>query len=324
MSTGFRILITDRAWPNCEIERELFSQIGAEIIEAPATDEATLSSLAADVDAILTCWAEVTPAVIQASPNCRVISRFGIGLDNICLETATSRQIPVTYVPDYCLEEVAEHTLALLFSLGRKIAFYHQQAKQNIYDRQAGPELRRMSEQTLGLVGFGRIAQTVFRKAQSLGFTVVAHSLSGNDRGTGCRMVDLEELLRTSDYVSLHLPLTERSHRMFGADQFQMMKSSAFLINTSRGGLIDHAALWEAIQEGELAGAGLDVFDPEPPDLSDPLFQDERVIVTPHAAFLSRESLVELRRRTCEQTIQVLQGEKPAHLANPQVWPKSV
>jgi D-3-phosphoglycerate dehydrogenase / 2-oxoglutarate reductase len=320
MTNRLRVLITDRAWPDCEIERGIFSRIGAEIIEAPDVNESTLEELAADVDAILTCWATVTPKVIHAAKRCKVISRFGIGLDNICLKTADELKIPVTYVPDYCIEEVADHTLALLLAMSRKIAFYHHRSKQQEYDRQAGPPLRRLSSQTLGLIGFGRVGVLVFRKATALGLNVIAHSPSGNHRGTGCQMVDRENLLSESDYVSLHLPLTDESRGLLSTAEFHAMKRTAFLINTSRGAMIDHDELWRAIQNNELAGAALDAFDPEPPDLSQPLFCDERVIVTPHAAFLSEESLRELRRRTCEQTVQALQGLKPDYLANPSVW----
>jgi D-3-phosphoglycerate dehydrogenase len=321
MTNRLRVLITDRAWPDCEIERGIFSRIGAEIIEAPDANESTLVKLAVDVDAILTCWATVTPKVIHAAKRCKVISRFGIGLDNICLRTADELKIPVTYVPDYCIEEVADHTLALLLAMSRKIAFYHHRSKRLEYDRQAGPPLRRLSSQTLGLIGFGRIGLLVYRKATAMGLNVIAHSPSGNNRGTGCQMVALETLLSESDFVSLHLPLTDESRGLLSAAEFLTMKRTAFLINTSRGAMIDHDDLWSAIQNNELAGAALDVFDPEPPDLSQPLFCDERVIVTPHVAFLSEESLRELRRRTCEQTVQALQSLKPDNLANPSVWP---
>jgi D-3-phosphoglycerate dehydrogenase len=316
----FRVLITDRAWPDLDIERDALSAIGAEIIDSPSGDEATLVNLARDADAIGTCWAKVTPAVIQASSRCRVIARFGIGLDNIAVETATSLRIPVTYVPDYCVSEVADHALALLLSLARKVAFFHLRTKQGEYRLQTGPPLRRLAGRRLGLVGFGRIAQNLYAKAAALGFDVIAHSATGNDRGTGCRMVSFDELLTTSDYISLHVPLTERTRYLFGPREFERMQLTACLINTSRGALIDHVALWKAIETGQIAGAALDVFDPEPPDLSLPLFGDERVIVTPHAGFLSAESLVELRHRAAAQIAQSLQGLRPENVVNPAVF----
>lgn len=323
MSRKFRVLITDRAWPDVEVERLILSPIGAEIVDSPAGDEATLIELARDVDAIGTCWAKVTPAVIEAASRCRVISRFGIGLDNIDIVTATARRIPVTYVPDYCVSEVATHALAMLLALVRKVTFFHLRTKQGEYRLQSGTKLRRISELQLGLVGFGRIAQELYAKARAIGFHVSACSRSGNAHGTDCPMVSFDQLLEQSDYISLHVPLTDESHGMFGSREFERMKRTACLINTSRGALIHPQALWQAIQSGTIAGAALDVFDPEPPDLSQPLYCDERVIVTPHAAFLSEESLSELRRRTATQIAQSLQGLRPGNVVNPQVYDQS-
>ncbi|MFP6768613.1 MAG: C-terminal binding protein [Planctomycetaceae bacterium] len=319
MGDALKVLITDRAWPDCHIEREILSAVGAEVIEAPDGRESTLVELAADASAIATCWAEVTEAVINATMNCRIIARFGIGLDNIAIETATSRGIPVTYVPDYCVPEVSDHAVALLLTALRKTAFFHQQTKSGHYALSEGPPLRRLAGQRLGLIGLGRIGQAVVPKARALGFEVVAHTLTANDHDTGCPMLSIDELLRTSDAVSLHLPLTDATHQIINADSLNLMPDHAVLINTSRGGLIDHAAVWDALRTDRLGGLALDVFDPEPPDLSDPLFADHRVIATPHAAFLSRESLHELRSRTARQIADVLDGRLPEHVVNPAV-----
>jgi D-3-phosphoglycerate dehydrogenase / 2-oxoglutarate reductase len=323
MPARYRVLITDRAWPDCEVEREILAAAGAEIVEAPQADAATLVELARDCDAIGTCWANVTEAVIRAAVRCRVIARFGIGLDNICVKTATQRGIPVTCVPDYCVEEVAEHTLALLFSLARRVPLFDARAKRGEYDRRVDPPLRRLTGRTLGLVGFGRIAQAVFHRGRALGLHVVAHSRSGDDHGTGCPMTSLDDLLAASDFVSLHCPLTDETRQLIGAARLRRMKPTAFLINTSRGPLINSEALWDAVRSGRIAGAGLDVFDPEPPDLSQPLFRDERVVVTPHAAFLSADSLHALRSRAARQIADVLQQRRPASLVNPEVWPEA-
>jgi D-3-phosphoglycerate dehydrogenase len=319
-SPQYRVLITDRAWPNLYIEREILASVGAAVIDAPSGDEPTLVELARDADAIGTCWAKVTPAVIEAAPRCRVIARFGIGLDNIALETATARGIPVTYVPDYCVPDVADHALALLMACARKVAFFHLRTKSGEYKLQAGPPLRRLAGQRLGLVGFGRIAQNLYAKARALGLQVMAFSSSNDAHGTGCTMMPFEQLLFESDYVSLHLPLTDKTRQLIGQRELALMKPSAYLINTSRGSIIDRRALQNALQQGAIAGAALDVFDPEPPDLSEPLYRDERVIVTPHAAFLSEESLVELRSRASTQIAQALQGRRPEHVSNAQVY----
>lgn len=316
----FCVLMTDRAWPDSELERQILAEIDADVIDAPASDEATLSELAQDVDAIATCWARVTDSVIRAATHCRVIARFGIGLDNIAVATASELGIPVTYVPDYCVPEVSDHTLALLLACARKIAFFHHRTKSGVYNLQEGTLMHRLSNCTLGLVGFGRIGQEVFRKASVLGLDIVAHTPSGNDYGTGCRMVGFDQLLQQSDFVSLHLPANEQTHRLVGTAEYARMRRSAFLINTSRGALVDHDALWSALENNSIAGAALDVFDPEPPDLTHPLFRHDRLIVTPHAAFWSEESLRELRSRTACQVSQALQGRRPEHVVNPQVY----
>jgi D-3-phosphoglycerate dehydrogenase / 2-oxoglutarate reductase len=311
-----RVLITDAPWGDVEIERELLEPAGCEVLLAPADDEQTLADLARDVRAIATCWAPVTARIIDAATRCRHVARLGIGLDNIDIPAATARGMVVTNVPDYCVEEVAHHALALLLAHARQVAFFHRQTKQGIYDLQAAAPMRRLSRQTLGLIGFGRTARRLREMALGIGLSVIAHTPSGNDYGTGCEMVSLDEVLSRSDYLSIHAPLTDESHHLIDSAALSRLRPTAFLINTSRGGLIDHDALWEALQQNRLAGAGLDVFEPEPPDLSQPLFGDERVILSPHAAFVSEESLVELRQRVAQQILDVLAGRTPEHVVN--------
>ena len=314
-----RVLLTDRPWADSTIERGILAAAGIDLIEAPTGDEATLSRLAADCQAIMTCWAKVTQTVIAASPGCKHVARLGIGLDNIDVAYATSQKILVTNIPDYCIEEVAEHALALLLGLARNVAFHYLKTKQGVYDLRAGQPLRRLSGQTLGLLGFGRTGQLLRLKVLGLGLNVIAHSATGSDRGTGCEMVSLEELFRRSDFLSLHTPLTPQTKHVVNASSLATMKPHAVIINTSRGPLIDHAALWAALQSNTIGGAGLDVFEPEPPNLADPLYSDERVIATPHIAFVSAESLVNLRVRTAKQVVDVLQNRVPENVINPQV-----
>ena len=292
----FKVLLTDYAWADLDIERQTLAEIDAELVVATRQDADSLAALAADVDAIMTNWAKVPAQVIGASPKCRIVSRLGIGLDNIDVRAATERRIVVTNIPDYCLIEVAEHALALLLALSRKVAFYHQATKSGKYELQAGPKLRRIEGQTLGIVGLGNIGRRLAEKATALGLNVLATSRSRPAPPPGVAYCSLEELLAHSDYVSLHTPLTAETRHLIGRDQLARMKPTAYLINTARGGLIDNAALAAALDDERLAGAGLDVQDPEPPDLSQPPWNHPRVIVTPHAAFVSEESLANLRR----------------------------
>jgi D-3-phosphoglycerate dehydrogenase len=257
--------------------------------------------------------------VIAASGQCRIVSRLGIGLDNIDVAYCTESQIPVTNIPDYCLIEVAEHALALLLALSRKVAYYHCEAKNGRYVLQAGPKLRRIEGQTLGIVGLGNIGRKLAAKALGIGLKVIATSRSRKNPLPGVEYVSLDELLARSDYVSLHLPLSKENRHMIGAAQLAKMKPTAYLINTARGGLVDQAALAAALKDGKLAGAALDVQDPEPPELSQPPFNDPRVIVTPHAAFVSEESLENLRRRVAGQVAVRLTGGVPENVVNPSV-----
>lgn len=313
---ALRALFTDRPWGNSDLEREILAPIGVEVIEATNGDESTLVALAKEADAIATCWAKVTENVIAAAPRCRIICRMGIGLDNIALPAATARSIPVTNVPDYCIEEVADHTLALLLALSRNIGFYHLRTKRGEYDLKAGPPMRRLAGQTLGLLGLGRIGRRVAEKARGLGLRVIAHTRSGDDHGTGCPMVSLDTLFQESDFLSLHAPLTPATRHILDERALRQMRPHAVVLNTSRGPLIDPEALATALRENRIAGAGLDVFEPEPPDLADPLYRDERVIVTPHAAFVSEDSLIDLRQRVARQIAARLTGSVPENVVN--------
>lgn len=314
-----RVLLLDYAWPDLDIERSTLAEYDAELIVAPLGDLAATKRLAADADAIMTNWVDVPDELIDAAPNCRIISRLGIGLDCINVRHATARGIPVTNVPDYCLIEVAEHTMALLLSLARKIHLFHANARAGRYDLKAGFPLRRVAGQTLGIVGMGNTGREVAKRALAIGLRVLATSRSRRNPMPGVAWADLDELLAQSDFVSLHVPLTNETRHMIGAAQLAKVKPTAFLINTARGGLVDHCALADALAKNALAGAALDVQDPEPPDLLQSPWNDPRVIVTPHAAFYSSESVDDLRRRASHQVGLRLSGGRPENVVNPEV-----
>jgi D-3-phosphoglycerate dehydrogenase len=332
-------LITDYAWPDVELERRILAAEDVELVVAPDGAESTLATMAAryEVAAIMACWAKVTPAVIDASPRCRHVARLGIGLDNIDVNHCSQRGIPVTNVPDYCRVEVAEHTLALILALGRNVAWYHQATKSGSYAIGAGPPLRRLAGRTVGIVGYGGIGREVAARAAALGFRVlattrrpptlsapptaspqpsVAQPLTAQPLTAPVSFVSFEELLAASDFVTLHLPLTESTRHVINRESLARFRPGAFLINTARGGLVDHDALAEALADQRLAGAALDVQTPEPPDLARVPYNDARVIVTPHAAFLSAESLIDLRTQATRQVLARLRGEEPAHVVN--------
>jgi len=315
--TKIRILLTDVAWPDTTIEQSLCANSGCELVIAPNTDESTLTELADNVDAIVTCWAEVTAVVLAATHGrCQVVSRLGIGLDNIDMNYCTQHQIPVTNIPDYCLQEVAEHTLASIFALGRQLGTFHLRTKNNDYQREVAPSIRRIHGQTLGIVGLGNIGQRVASLANAVGLNVIGTRRDMTQAVGGVRLADFTEVINISDFVSLHLPLTHDTQQILGADQFAAMKNSAFLINTARGGLIDHAALAAALENNQIAGAALDVQDPEPPNLTIAPYNDPRIIVTPHTAFISEESITDLRTRCFENTLNILSGRPGKYIVN--------
>lgn len=314
----YRALYTDFPWSDTSVEQAILDEVECQIVPSPDNRVETLAGLAPGVDLILTCWAPVNRRVIDAADRCRYIARTGIGLDNIDVAHATSRGIVVTNVPDYCIEEVAEHALALVFALGRNIGGYHISTKEGVYDLVDGLPVERITGKTLGVVGLGRIGKCLARKASALGMSVVGTNRSGQ-APEGVRWLSRDELLARSDYVSLHLPLGDETKHFVDERALALMKPTAFLINTSRGGLVDHAALARALSENSIAGAGLDVQFPEPPDLHTPPYSDPRVIVTPHVAFCSSDSTHELRTRVARQTVDFLSGRTPENVVNPEV-----
>ena len=321
----YRVLVTDFVWPSTEPERAVLAQIGAEIIEAPDPSEDTLASLAADSDAIMTCFAQVTEKVVRSAKKCIVISRYGVGVDNIAVDTATNEGIIVTYVPDYCVDEVSDHVMALLLTWNRQVVFYNQVAKQGRWEGTRSPvPLVRLRGRTIGVVGLGRIGRAVAAKAGAFGLDVLAHDpyLAPNaPTPDGVKVVDLPTLLGQSDYVSLHTPLNEETRGLISTREFNQMKSDAFIINCARGPIIDEDALYFALRNRVIAGAGLDVMEQAAPPASHPMFQLDNLLVTPHVGFLSQESVLELETRTAQATVDVLQGRMPEFLVNPPVLP---
>ena len=317
-----RILITDIAWPDYEIEKGVLSAVDGEIMLAGGGTPAEIIELAPRADAILTCWKDVPPEALDIAPNCKVVSRYGIGLDNIPIGRATELGMLVTNVPDFCLEEVSDHVMALLLSTARQLLPLARNPDRSGWTRETPRPIPRVRGQTLGLIGFGNIARALVPKALGFGLRVIAYTprLRQSDAPEGVEVTnDLAALLSDSDYVSIHCPLTEETAHIIDEAALAQMKSSALLINTSRGGVIDEEALIRALQDGRIGGAALDVTDPEPPSADNPLLALENVIVTPHAAFYSVEATAELARKAAANVVTVLQGGVPGTLVNEEV-----
>jgi D-3-phosphoglycerate dehydrogenase len=319
---NFKVLITDYAWPSLDIERRILGEAGAELVVAETGSEAECLRLAPPVDAILTNWKQVTPAVLNAAPKCRIVSRYGVGVDNIAVAHATELGIPVTNVPDYCFEEVSDHTMALLLACARRVVTFATLTRQGSWDVRQGRPIQRVRGQTLGLIGFGRNGRAVAGKALGFGLKLLVYDPWVTAEAVapfGTLTSDLDALLRASDYVSVHVPLTAETRNLINARTLRLMKPGAYLINTSRGPIIDEAALAQALREKWIAGAGLDVLVQEPGDLANPLLALDNAIITPHASFYSEESIAELEQKACERVVLALRGETPPNVVNPAV-----
>lgn len=317
----FTVLVTDRAWPDLAVEREVLGPLGVDLIE-PGEDDEVMIALGPRLDAILTCWRTVPPALLDNAPKCRMVSRYGIGLDNIPVDRATALGMIVTNVPDFCLDEVSDHAMALLLAAARRIVPFAGETAGGVWAPSGGRELPRLRGRTLGIVGYGNIGRALVPKARAFGLTVLVYTprLAPGSRADGSIAAgSLDELLAAADFVSLHVPANAETRGMIGEAALRAMKGTAWLINTSRGAVIDEPALIRALDEGWIAGAALDVLASEPPPADHPLLSRPNVIVTPHIAFASAEAVIELRRRAAEHVSRVLRGEVPPHVVNPEV-----
>lgn len=312
---AYFIAVTDSpAGADLAIEQSVL--VGMRVEPIAAHEQADLIAALRDADAVMCMHARIDRAVIGSLQRCRVIARFGTGLDNIDVPAATEAGIPVAGVHNYCTVDVADHTMALLLCWNRKVLDYHHfvveerwnQRTQTTGNWGCGP-LVRLSGQVLGLLGFGAIGRAVAQRAQAFGLRVIAssrHPDAAVASRLGVQLVSRDELLATSDYLSLHLPLTTETRQIIDARALGLMKKGAVLINTSRGGLLDEAALVEALRTNHLSGALLDVYQQAPLPVGHPLRSLPNVILTPHVAFYSEQSLADLRRLTAEAVRQYL------------------
>ena len=318
-----RVLVTDYVWPSTDPERAVIEAGGAELTVAPAGDEDTLTELARDADAIMTCFAKVTERVVRAAERCVVISRYGVGVDNIAVDTATELGILVTYVPDYCVDEVSDHVIGMMLGWNRRIVMHNDDTKRNGWGNAGlGFRMMRLRGKTFGVVGFGRIGQAAAQKAKAFGMHVIANDPfvdAAAMAAAGVEKADIDDLLARAHVVTLHSPLIPQTANMMGAAQFDRMRDDAFLINCARGGLIDEDALYDALVSGKIAGAGLDVLVDIAPPLDHRIIQLDNVIVTPHTAFFSQEATLELEERAAAEVIRVFDGKMPDNLVNPAV-----
>ena len=319
------IAVSDSVFPNLNLAREVLSRVGAELLLAEAPTSEAIMQVARNADAVLVTYTKITAEMIGKMTRCRIISRFGIGVDNVDIAAATKAGIVVTRVPDYCIDEVSDHTMALLLALARKIPFANSRAHAGHWEMPAVVPIYRLRGSVLGLVGFGRIPQLVAPKAKAFGLKVISYDPLVSQEmmnRAGVEKVEFSELISVSDHISIHAPLLPETDHLFNASIFCKMKPTAYLINTARGPIVDEQALAQALDQGHLAGAALDVLSREPPSAS-PLFGRENVILTPHMSFYSAESLIDLQRKAADEVVRVLSGDAPLHPLNPEALQSS-
>jgi len=325
MRAKWKVVITDYNYPDLSIEEQELARWDAQVIPAQCRTPEEVLAVARDADALISQYAPITREVIYELKNCKAIGRYGIGVDNIDVQAATERSIAVINVPSYCEEEVSDHTLAFILAWARKIAHYNAEIRQGVWDWKSGRPIRRLQGQTLGLLGFGKIARLVAKKAKCFGFKVIAYDPYVPNEAfeeIGVEKAEFDQLLKESDFLSIHLPLTINTYHIINADALAKMKPTACLINTSRGGVIDEKALINALKENRIAGACLDVTDPEPPARDNPLLSMPQVLLSPHAAWYSEESQKDLRKKIATDIGRALWQIIPEGLVNRELTAK--
>ena len=325
MADKAKVVITDYVWDSLDVENRILGQLANLTALKTKTPDEFLGK-AADCDALLNTYAgPITAEAMARMPNCKIIARYGIGVDTIDLAAATAAGIIVTNNPTYCIEEVAEHTMALILGCARKIPFYDRAVRAGTWAVPPGKPLFRMAGSTIGLVGFGNIARQVAVRAATFGMRVLFSDpvvKEGQFKVPG-KKVPLPTLLKESDFVSMHPPLTPQTRGMINDETIALMKPTAFLINCSRGPIVDTAALVRALDGRRIAGCALDTIDPEPLPDPHPLRGRENVIITPHAAWYSEKAMVGLQEGAPNEVRRVLTGEWPVNVVNPAVRGKT-
>lgn len=315
------IAVADSPFPNLDPAKAVLSELDAELVMAEEATVEGILKVAAQADGLMVTYGQINADVIAGLEKCKVIGRFGLGVDNIDIDAATKAGIAVVYVPDYCVDEVSDHAMAMLLNLARKVSFSNSLVQAGRWEMPAVTPLSRLRGRTLGLAGLGQIPRAVTPKAQSFGLKVIAFD-PFIDKDVAAKLdvdlVDFETLLKSSDYVSIHVPMMAETENLFGADAFRQMKPDALLINTARGPLVDTDALAKALDAGEIGGAALDVVPVEPLPADSALVGRDNVVLTPHTAFYSEDALLDLQIKAARDVAAVLGGDKPKYPVNPE------
>lgn len=308
-TTLLKAVITDWGFPSLDPERQAFAPLGVDVDAHQCKTEEEVAAVVRDADVVLTQWAPVRAKAIASMLHCKGIVRYGIGLDNVDLVAAKKRGIPVRNIPDYCLHEVADHTFALMLSLQRQVCSVDRLVRAGTWKITPPLPLPPLRQSTIGLIGFGRIAQLVAQRAKGFAINVIASDPFAPDNvfsSLGVQRVERADLLKNADIVSLHCPLTDETKHVINAESLTTMKPTALLVNTSRGGLVDTDALVEALGRKQIAGAALDVLEQEPIPAQHTILTFPNVIITSHTAWYSNASIVELQKKAAAAAIELL------------------
>ena len=315
-----KVVITDYDFGDIDIERSLLEPIGAEVIGLQAKSEEALFAAASDCAAMINQYARIGAKTIARMQQCRVIARYGVGVDIVDVEAATEKGIQVTNVRDYCIEEVADHAIAMWLTLVRKLPEYNQATHWGIWSWQSGRPIHRIRGRNMGVVSFGKIGQAIVARARTFGVNVIAYDPFLPEKVAedfGVSLVSKEELLSRSDYILMQAPMTPDTHHFFSYSEFKTMKAGVIIVNTGRGPTIDNKALHHALTTGHVAAAALDDPEEEPAKRAhwspadNPLFDLPNVLVTPHAAYYSEESILTARETAASEVARVLTNQKP-------------
>lgn len=314
-----KVVITDYQYDDIAAERKIIVAAGLELFDYQYKNENDVIKIAKDADAIVTQYSNISRKVIEELDHCKMIIKYGIGVNNIDSEAATEKGIYVCNVPDYGVEEVSDHAVTMMLCLGKKIPILTKALRDGDWGYSTTMPLFRLKECTLGLVGFGRIPKLVAQKMAGFGMKIIAYDpfvTEETAQKQGVRMVSLDTVITESDFISVHIPLNEQTKHLINKNSFEKMKNTAFIVNTARGGIIKEADLIEALQAGKIAGAGIDVFEEEPVRRDNPLLHMDNVIATPHCAWYSETAITTLQRKVAEEVVNVLQGNKPFNCTN--------
>ncbi len=319
---SFKVVSVDKRFQIIDEDKERLEKEGGIYItldkEKPTEEE--IIDACKDAEIIISVYSKITKKIIDNAKKCKMLIRTGIGVDNIDVEAATKKGIPVANVPDYCLDEVSDHAVSLALILSRQILILNEDVKKGKWDESKDNiQILAMKGQKFGLLGIGKISQRVVKKIKPFGFEIITYDPYVDKniaKDLGVEMVSLERLFKESDFISLHAPLTEETKHIVNKNTLKLMKPTAYLINTARGPLINEKDLYIALKEKWIAGAGIDVTEIEPLPFDSPLLTLNNIIITPHVAFLSEKSFPNLRKRVIDEAIRVGLGNKPVNWFN--------